>query len=170
MEALVPYAGLVGSVFSTVLTVYFWLAKARRERPNLQGFPVDRELFLGNQSAGKRQIGVKLGLVVANYCTLPNAILSVGMAVKQRDGTWLPLEDVAFDKQTPPPCNVPSLQTVLLRVVGRANVVGVGALEQGGNVLGNYLNHYFSSPREFRVELHALNDRTFTAALSYASS
>ena len=170
MDALVPYIGLVGSVFSTVLTVYFWLVKAQRERPNLQGFPAERELFLGNQTAGKRHIGVKLGLVIANYSTLPNAILSVGMAVKQRDGTWLPLEDVTFDKQTPPPCNVPSLQTVLLRVIGRANVAGVDALEQGGNVLGNYVNHYFTSPREFRLDLHALNDRVFNATLSYASS
>jgi hypothetical protein len=170
MEALVPYAGLVGSVFSTVLTVYFWLLKANRERPNLQGFPADRELFLGNRATGKRQIGVKLGAVVANYSTLPNAILSVAVAVKQKDGIWLPLEDVTFDKQTPLPCNVPSLQTVLLRVMGRANFANVDALEQGGNILGNYLNHYFTSPREFRVELRALNDRTFTATLAYAAS
>src|ERR1700733_2452003 len=107
MEAWIPYVGLVGSVFSTVLTVYFWLVKASRERPNLQAFAADRELFLGNQTAGKRQIGVKLGVVIANYSTLPNAILGVAVAVKLKDQTWLPLEDVTFDKQTPLPCNVP---------------------------------------------------------------
>jgi hypothetical protein len=170
MEAFVPYVGLAGSVFSTVLTVYFWLVKSRRERPDLRGFLADRELFLGTQTADRRQIGVKLGLVVANYSSLPNAILGVSMSAKQRDGTWLALEDVTFDKQTPMPFNVPSLQTVLLRVTGRANLASVGTLEQGGNLLGNYITHYLTNPREFRVELQALNDRRFTATLTFPAA
>src|SRR6516162_5814151 len=107
MEALVPYVGVAGSLFSTLLTLYFWFVKARREQPNLRPYLVDREFFLGAQTASQRQIGFKLGIVVANYSELPNALLGVAVAFKQSDGGWLAADQVSFDKQTPMPFNIP---------------------------------------------------------------
>ena len=58
MESLLSYASISGSVFSTIATFYFWLVRARGERPNLKPYAVDREFFLGNSSAEKRQITI----------------------------------------------------------------------------------------------------------------
>src|SRR4051812_22309103 len=99
MDAYMQYFSIAGSVFSTLITVYFWFVKARGERPNLQTYIVDREMFLGNSDAQYRQIGLKLGLIVANYSTLPNAVLGAQIAIQKRDGTWHDVEGVAFDQQ-----------------------------------------------------------------------
>src|SRR6516225_9371872 len=101
MDAFMPFLSLAGSAFSTVLTVVFWVSKYRRELPDLRAHLVDRELFLGAGTADQRQLGLKLGILVANYSALPNAILGVKLALKGADGNWVNVQDVAFDKQTP---------------------------------------------------------------------
>ncbi|HYV34262.1 MAG TPA: hypothetical protein VE988_01075 [Gemmataceae bacterium] len=117
MDVVIRYLSLAGSVFSTLITVYFWFVKWRRELPNLKAYIVDREIFLGNMTAEQRQLGLKFGIIVANYSYLPNALLGVRLALKlQGENKWLDVEDVTYDQQTPMPFNLPGLQTALVRV------------------------------------------------------
>ena len=162
MESLLSYASISGSVFSTIATFYFWLVKARGERTNLKPYAVDREFFLGNSGAEKRQIGLKMGLVIANYSTLPNAILKVKLQLRGRGEQWIDVAGVAFDKQTPLPFNLPPLHTVLLRLNGTLNFPYAANLEEGNKALGNYIREHLAEPRMARLELHSLNGRVDT--------
>jgi hypothetical protein len=166
MDALAQYFSLAGSIFSVVLTVYFWFVKSRKERPNLRLYLADREFFLGTGTAEQRQLGLKMGIIVANYSSLPNALLDVQLSLKKRDGTLLEVEDVKFDQQTPMPFNVPALQTVLLRVIGRVRFPASATLEQDKNIGAAYANHFLAEPRAVQVEVKALNDKSFQDTLS----
>ena len=64
--------------------------------------------------------------VVANYSTLPNALLGVDASVKMRDGSWQPAE-TRLDPKTPLPINVPSLHTVRLDLVVTLAAIGIVA-------------------------------------------
>src|SRR5215467_7462186 len=117
MDSLGTYIGYAGSAVSMLTTLYFWHVRMRNERPNLSPHLVDKEFFLGMSRDGVRQIGVKAGFVVANQSVLPNAILGARLWVRTRTD-WQEVGNLAFDKQTPQPFNLPSLQTVLLRLTG----------------------------------------------------
>ncbi len=157
MDAMSAFS-MAGSAFSTVATGYFWLVRSRRERPNLRPHVADRDFYLGSGTAESRQIGLKLGLIVANYSLLPNALLGVGVAVHQADCSWQPMQRVTFDAATPLPFNIPSMQTVLLRVNGYLSFPTVAELETGSKTLAAYLGHYLAEPKRFQVELRSLNN------------
>src|SRR5262245_3219762 len=106
MESFMSMFGFLGSIFSTLATAYFWLVRMRQERPRLRPYLADHELFLGLSRDNVRQVGVKLGVVVANYSILPNAILGAKLSVRTRVG-WQEVGNVSFDKATPQPFNLP---------------------------------------------------------------
>lgn len=169
---MMSMTSLAGSVFSTACTAYFWLVKVRREQPLLRSQLADREIFLGNGGTEVRQIGLKVGLIVANYSLLPNALLGARLWIKQRDGHWQETQNLSFDKQTPLPFNLPTLQTVLLRLNGTVSFPTSAALEEAGTsnkILTAYTEHYLAEPRELRVELQGLNDRKHREVLTYAA-
>lgn len=161
MESFIPFVSLAGSLFSTVATAYFWLVRMRQERPCLRPHLVDKEFFLGVSRDNSRQIGLKLGVIVANYSALPNAILGARLWIKLREG-WQELTGVAFDKQTPQPFNVPSLQTVLLRLNGTLAFPFQETLEDGNNTVANYLGRFGSQLREIKFEFRRLGDQADT--------
>ena len=168
---LMSLTSLAGSVFSTVCTAYFWLVKVRRERPSLRSHLADREIYLGNGGADARQIGLKLGLIVANYSLLPNALLGARLWVRQRESGWQEVQHVSFDKQTPLPFNLPTLQTVMLRLNGYLSFPNRPELEDAGTankILAGYCDHFLTEPREIRVELQGLNERMHREVLKYA--
>ncbi len=169
MESLLTYIGLGGSVFSTITTAYFWLVRMNGERPNLRTYFHDKELFLGAGREQTRQLGVKLGFIIANYSTLPNALIGVRLAVRSRQGTWLPLEGATFDKQTPLPFNLPPLTTVVLRVQGNLTFPYQEALEDGNKALGNYAKEHLAEPFQVRVELRQIRDRTDTHDVAFGA-
>src|ERR1700730_11674119 len=117
MESYVSYLGFAGSAISLLTTMYFWFIRMRQEQPCLKPYLADREFFLGLGRDEVRQLGVKAGIIVANYSVLPNAILGARLWVRVHDG-WKEAGQLAFDKQTPQPFNIPPLQTVLLRLTG----------------------------------------------------
>jgi hypothetical protein len=162
---MMSIASMAGSAFSTAATAYFWLVRARREKPQLKSYLVNRELFYGLQRPPDRHIGLKLGIVVANYSLLPNALLSINLWFKRRDDTWHPVHNPTFDKQTPLPFNVPSMQTVMLWVNGTLAFPIDDKLEEGG--LPGYVDHYLTDPREIKVQLRGLSGRLYTEVLSY---
>lgn len=158
MESFMSMAGFLGSIFSTLATAYFWLVRMRQERPCLVPHFVDKEFFLGLSRDNSRQVGVKLGVVVANYSVLPNAILGARLWMRWRDG-WQELGSVAFDKQTSQPFNLPPLQTVLLRLTGTLTFPYHETLEDGTKTVGNYFGRFLAPPRQFKIALRRLGDR-----------
>jgi hypothetical protein len=158
MESYVSYLGIAGSAFSTLATLYFWLIRMRQEQPNLKPYLADKEFFLGLSRDEVRQIGLKVGVIVANYSVLPNSILGARLWVKTKAG-WQEVGHLAFDKQTPQPFNLPPMQTVLLRLTGTLSFPYQDALETGSKTTANYLNDCLAQPLEMKLELHQLNDR-----------
>jgi hypothetical protein len=168
MESLMSMVSLGGSAVSFVATFYFWLIRANRERPRLRPYILDRDIFLGNSTAESRQIGVKVGLIVANYSTLPNAILRAKASLRGTNGQWVELGFLSIGKETPLPLNLSPMTTVLLRILGHLTLPYAADLEDGNKTVGNYLRKHIAEPRILRVELHSLNDRidTFELILS----
>ncbi|MFO0865724.1 MAG: hypothetical protein U0744_13915 [Gemmataceae bacterium] len=165
MESLMSIVSLGGSAASFLATFYFWLIRANRERPRLRPYILDREFFLGNSTIEIRQIGVKVGLIIANYSTLPNALVGSKASLRGPSGQWVELGQFAFDKQTPLPLNLPPMTTVLLRVAGNLTFPCAADLEEGNKTAGNYLRKHLGEPRALRIELRSLNDRTDTFEL-----
>src|SRR4051812_42616187 len=72
---MMPIASMVGSALTAAWTAYFWLVRVKRERPDLRVYLADQEMFLAHSTGDQRHVGIKLGLIVANYSALPNALL-----------------------------------------------------------------------------------------------
>ncbi|HQR08543.1 MAG TPA: hypothetical protein PLN21_17090 [Gemmatales bacterium] len=160
-----PIVTLAGSVFSTACTGYFWFVKVRKEQPNLKSFLHEHDLFLGNGRGDTRGIGLNVNLIVANYSSLPNAIVGTKLAVKLQGGTWQPLTGVTCDKSAPLPLNISPLQTSLLRLSGRLTFATFDELENQRDIVGAYSKHYLAQPLEFQVELQSLNNRVESSQL-----
>lgn len=171
LQWVVALVSLVGAAFSTATTIYYWFVRVRSERPNLQCDLADRELFLGAGIAESRQLGLRASLVVINGSSLPNAVLGVRVWVMGREGQWLPVEKLSFEKATPRPVNLPALQTALVVVSGQINLPHVAELEQGGNkTLLNYAERFLANPREIKVELKGVKEKRFLSVVSSEST
>src|SRR5947209_20538109 len=107
-----PILSMVGTALSFAWTAYFWLVRVKRERPDLRPYLADQEFFLGSTAGDTRQVGVKLGLVIANYSSLPNALPGVRLWLRQTARKRLEIENVSFDAKTPMPFNVPAMPTL----------------------------------------------------------
>jgi hypothetical protein len=160
-----PLFSLAGSIFSTTCTGYFWFVKVRKEQPNLKSFLHEHDLFLGNGRGDTRGIGLNVNVIVANYSTLPNAIVGVKLSVKWKEGNWQPVTGVTCDKSAPLPLNISPLQTSLLRLSGRLTFATLPELENQRDIVGAYSKHYLAQPIEFQVELQSLNNRIESAQL-----
>jgi hypothetical protein len=156
---------MLGTAFTFAWTAYFWLVRVKKERPSMRPYLADQEMFLGSTVGETRQVGIKLGLVVANYSSLPNALLGVRLWLRQRDGGWLAIENLTFDAKTPLPFNVPAMQTALIRIAGRVAFPTVDEIEGAPSTLNDYLSRHIASPREFGVELKGLGDYIATEEL-----
>jgi hypothetical protein len=165
MESTISYLGVAGSAVSMLTTMYFWFVRMRKEQPCLKPYIADKEFFLGLGRADVRQIGFKLGVIVANYSVLPNAILGVRLWIRLQSG-WQEVGHLAFDKQTPQPFNVPPMQTVLLRLTGTLSFPYQDALEKGSATLTNYLTTAIAQPLEMKLELRHLHHHAETHVLT----
>jgi hypothetical protein len=161
-----PITSLIGSALTFAWTCYFWLVRVKRERPDLRPYFADHEMFLGTSTGETRQVGVKLGLVVANYSSLPNAVLGVRLWLRRRDGEWLAVENLSYAPDTPMPFNVPAMQTVVVRLVGRVAFPYADDLEGTPQTLADYLEKHLAGPREFGVEVRGLGNFLATAELT----
>lgn len=126
MEALLsltvapPSLELVLSVLSIVMTAYFWLVKARRERPHLKVFQLDAfnaTLRSGREEGGKRlcltQIG-DCGVLIANNSSRQSSILRFDCFV-HHDGRWLEGR-WGYVNNDAPPWNIPPESTISLKL------------------------------------------------------
>jgi hypothetical protein len=162
---MMPIASMVGSALTAAWTGYFWLVRIKRERPDLRPYLADQEQFLAHSTGEHRHVGIKLGLIVANYSSLPNALLGVRLWLRGRDGGWLEVDNVTFDAKTPLPFNVPAMQTVLVRVAGRVAFPTDDDFEGTPTVLASYLDRHLAARREIGVELRGLGEYIATAEL-----
>jgi hypothetical protein len=165
LESIVSHLGVAGSAVSMLTTGYFWFVRMRQERPCLKPYLADHEFFLGLSRDGVRQLGFKVGVIVANHSSLPNAILGARLWVRLQDD-WQEVDNLAFDKQTPQPFNLPPLQTVLLRLTGAVSFAYEDALEGSSRTAANYLDAHVARPIQVKLELRHLNERTDTHVLT----
>jgi hypothetical protein len=168
MDAYMTYIGFGGSVISMLATFYFWLVRIRQERPCLKPYLADREFFLGLGRDNVRQIGLKARIIVANHSVLPNALLGVRLWVRLHDG-WQEVHNLAFDKDSPQPFNIPPMQTVLLRLTGFLTFPYHDAFEGDSKTLSNYVNSFVLQPVEIKVQMQHLQQQTDTHVLPMLS-
>jgi hypothetical protein len=171
MENVLGVVSLVGSVFATVSTVYFWLVRARQERPQLKvhlAAPVGADSLAAGPGAppntARSQFSLKA--VVANYSALPNSVLGVRAWVKGRDGDWKPAA-TSLDDKSQPPFNLPPLHTVPLSITATVNVPEqpdtAPKLSRREAALQSV-----AEPVQVMLELTALNEKRFTQVVSAA--
>jgi hypothetical protein len=157
---------LIGSAASAAATAYFWAVRVRRERPSLKLYSADRatEINLGVYRGETRGLQFRTGVIVANYSSLPNAVLAAEIALKKRDGSW---EEVPSARATGLPLNVPSMTTVRLEVEWSVTLPSLASAEElrGSDVIRSYLDHYYAESRRFGVSIWALGNREFRAVL-----
>jgi hypothetical protein len=172
MEALSSYFGLGVSICTALATFYFWIVKFRQEQPRLKIYKAEPQVGGHAQSACSDPIKLVFDVktVVANYSSLPNAVLGAQSWVRMRDGSWCDAE-TRLDPRTQLPLNLASLQTVRLDL---SVTVGVPAVPEG-NACKNtneafvlYRDRFMAQPLEVKVGLKTLGEKLFADVLTSA--
>jgi hypothetical protein len=166
VEELVKYASFAGSVLATASTAYFWLVRANGERPRLKTYRVaalDGAQLAGGPGTMRSQFYVKA--VVANYSSLPNAVLGVRTWVKGRDGAWQEAATI-LDEKSQPPFNLPPLHTVPLGLTITITVPEAGPDAPRPASRREAAFQSVAQPVEIKVELRGLSEKRFSDVLS----
>lgn len=117
----IPFEILLSGL-SLVVTFYFWLTKARGEKPNLKIFQLWSFGSSGgrvDEAAGTEKISVwpmeSGGVLIANNSTLQNSIIKFDCYLKLDNkwvkGTW------GYQNNEKPPWNIPPQTTVAISPV-----------------------------------------------------
>lgn len=169
---LLNLGSLGGSATALISTFYFWLVRANRERPQLQPYLVHEIEGTWPTIVRDSYCRVPEGhvlsryfvrLAVANYSSLPNAVLRAKASIKMRDGSWKPA-DTRVGEGHSLPANVAPMTTapldLRLEIVVPGSLEGTGTAERNANAFSCIAN-----PAEIRVELIALGEKKFRADL-----
>jgi hypothetical protein len=170
MEHLAGMIAFALSVGSAVVSGYLFLVKSQQERPQLRVFKAEPKIggYAVSSSTDPVKLVFEVKAIVANYSSLPNALLGLRAWVKTREGTWREAEAVA-DPKTPLPLNLAPLQTVRLNLTATVAFPAVPSGEACRNTNETfvlYRDHYIAQPVEVKVELGALGDKPFTEVLT----
>jgi hypothetical protein len=103
---VVSYEAIL-SVLSISLTAYFWMVKARRERPSLEFFQMRSfraNLRRGEEGSNTKRLGLtqieQCGILIANNSTRQNSIVRFNCSFKYQGasikGYWGYMEDEKF--------------------------------------------------------------------------
>jgi len=172
MDSLGSELSMGISITTALITFYFWVVKARREQPRLRIYQAEPQLGGHAQSscADPVKLVFEVKSVVANYSTLPNAVLGVLAAVKMRDGSWQEAE-TRLDPKTPLPLNIPPMQTLRLDL---ALTIAVPAVAEGeackntNETFALYRQRCVSQPLEVKIALKTLGEKLFADVLTSA--
>ena len=171
MDSFTTMISFSVSMCSALFTIYFWITKARMERACLKTYPV--EPHMGGHAFSSHGDPIKLifepKLIVANYSSLPNALLGVRAWLKTREGGWLPAK-VAPDVSTPLPINVPPLQTVRLNLSVPVEVPACPEGEECRNTSATfrlYRDRFLPAELELKLELTGLGETPFMTVVKY---
>jgi hypothetical protein len=171
MEAFSSYFSFAVSVCSALFTFYFWIVKARQERPSLKCYAVDPQLsgYAFSSSGDPIKLIFEPKLILANYSSLPNAVLGATVWMRHRDDGWLPTRAV-IDAATPLPLNLAPMQTTRLGLRLTIEVPPVAEGDRCRNThetFALYRNLMLPERLELRVELTSLGGCVFTSSLRY---
>src|SRR5947209_2581851 len=161
---------LVGSAFATLSSLYLWVVRFRGERPNLTvhlAGPVGADTLAAAADAppGTARALFTVKAVVANYSTLPNAVIAVKAWVRAADGGWLPAT-LSLDEKTQPPFNMPPMQTTPLAFT--ATVVVPERPDSAPKLSRrDAARQAVGQPLRIGVELTALHEKRFSTELTY---
>ena len=170
MDAFAGHVSFAVSILTALATCYFWLVKARQEKPHLRIYQAEGQVPGHAQSSCSDPIKLTFEAksVVANYSSLPNAVLGVNTWVKMRDGSWQEAE-TRLDPKTPLPLNIPPLQTVRLDL---GLTIAVSALPEGQGCKNThetfalYRDRCLWHPLEVKVALNTLGEKLFADVLT----
>jgi hypothetical protein len=173
METLSSYFSLGVSICTAVATFFFWIVKASKERPYLKIYPADPPFsgYVQSSCSDPIKLTFEVKTVVANYSTMPNAVLGARATVKMSDGSWREAE-TRIDPKTPLPMNIASLQTVKLDL---SLAVVVPAVPEGQTCKNThqtfalYRDRFVAQPLQVNVELKTLGEKMFADVLRSAS-
>jgi hypothetical protein len=147
------------SLAALVSTAYLWFVQNDKERPRLKTHLVGRhaEHFDGPSKPGHWKLSREIKLAVANYSALPNALMTVRVWVKTRDGAWLEAKASPLS-QTELPANIspPTVMTVGLRLT-----VGVPEGPERAT-----FSQTVAEPAELEVEIADLRGTIFSDVLT----
>jgi hypothetical protein len=161
------------SIVTALATFYFWAVKAKQERPRLKLYKA--ETPFGGHAQSSCGDPVKLVFevksIVANFSSLPNALLGVQSCVKMRNGSWQAAE-TRLDPKTPLPVNLAPMQTFRLDL---ALTLAVPAIPEGHDCKNThetfavYRDRYVAQPLEVKVAVKTLGEKRFTNVLTSSS-
>jgi hypothetical protein len=171
MEGISSYLSFAVSLSSALFTFYFWIVKSRMERPRLECYPVEPDLsgHAATSSGDPIKLSFEPKIIVANYSSLPNAVLGATVWVRDRDCCWLPTHAM-IDASTPLPLNLAPMQTTRLNL---RVTIEVPAIPQGekcrntNETFALYRGTALPDNLEMRIELTGLCRRVFTSSLHY---
>src|SRR5262245_52745907 len=169
MQAFSSYFSLGVSICTAVMTFLVWVLKASRERARLKIYAAEAQIGGWAQSScgDPIKLSFEVKSVVANYSTLPNAVLAAQAAVLLRDGSWHAGE-TRIDAKTPMPFNLAPLQTVKLDL---SFVVPLPAVPEGEACKNTqepsdvYCDLSRFNPLQVKVMLTSLGDKQSAAVL-----
>ena len=170
MDLLMGSVSFGFSTLTALATFYFWIVKARQERPWLRVCKAEPQItgYARGSCDDPIRLTFEVKTIVANYSSMPNALLGVRAWVRMREGGWQEAE-TSIDAKTPLPLNLPSLQTARLNLTATVAVPAVPegtACRNTHETFALYRDRFLAQPVEVRVELSALNDQAFRDVLS----
>jgi hypothetical protein len=172
MGTLSSYFSLGVSICTAAATFFFWIVKARRERPHLTIYPADPQFagYAQSSFSDPIKLNFEVKTIIANYSTLPNAVLGVQATVKMSDGTWREAE-TRIDPKTPLPLNIASMQTMKLELSLALVVPAVPegqACKNTHETYAVYRDRFLAQPLQVKVELKTLGEKMFANVLRSA--
>jgi hypothetical protein len=168
VSPIMSTVSLIGSGATAAATIYMWLSRFRRERPNLQLYPAAAQtgVEVGVLRGDTRYLHMKVAAVVANCSALPNAVIDVALDLRTRDGRW---EEVKSPRVTVGlPLNVSSLTTGLVTLEWTQPLPAHEPAEANNGpaaIIAGYLDHYYAQPAVARITVLALGDREFNGVV-----
>jgi hypothetical protein len=152
-------------MIAIVSTFFFWVMRAGKERPNLRAYLTQWQWTDVDYARDEGRINnvYALRLVIANYSSLPNAVLGVDSEVLLPDGSWAPCRTIVADDGDKPtlPVNLSPMTTapveirVFYNTAGKTGGTRAERSEQAMNAI--------AKPATFRIQVKALNARSFHA-------
>jgi hypothetical protein len=151
------------------------MVKMNRERPNLQIEGVDHvsHVDFAHGTAEEQWLNFRLGLVVVNNSTLPNAVLGTVVKVMPRGaGSWQLVEGVRPARGSAFPVNLPALQSglVTLEWEMRFPALETEGMERADEIVAAYLTENWKFPDRVTVDVRGLQGKTFTAPVTLGGS
>lgn len=170
MDALSSQLSFGISVTTALITFYFWIVKARREQPRLRIYQAEGQAggYAHSSYGDPIKLVFDVKSVVANYSTLPNAVLGVQAKVKMRDGSWREAE-TRLDAKTPLPLNISAMQTVRLDM---SVTLALPAVPEGETCKNThqtftlYRERCVAQPLQVKIALKTLGEKLFADVLT----